>query len=243
MSNGDRAEDYVGADADLLAQILVESDKRISAQVQIMLANDTRSIGILAAAATLAGAGFALAGTEMGKDGYGPLLVASIVFGLAASASAVAAVWALWPVGLDVPGWSPRLFVPDIAAWRPHLAIQRSIAALNQRKIADNDACNAKLGGRTRLAMILLCAAPIAGASALLVSILCKAGVPSTHRSGSERAGNAALVIEANSLARVRLPYGGEAGERSAARLDASWSTSAFHLWTPPSAQVWISEE
>jgi hypothetical protein len=173
MSDGERAEDYAGADAELLKLLASESDKRVAAQLQVMLANDLRANGILAAAATLAAAGYAVAGTQLGKDGNAHLLAASIAFAVLASAAAIAAIWTLWPAPVEVQGWSPRLFVGDIATKKSPDRIAAEIVAFNQEKIAANDRCNTKLALRAKVTMLLLCAAPIAGGLALWVTSLC----------------------------------------------------------------------
>jgi hypothetical protein len=170
LSKGDQAADYKGADEKLLTLIVDESDKRIGAQVQIMLANDARSNGLLAAAATLAGAAYAVAAAQLGKDGNFALLVGATVFAVMATAAAMVAVWALWPVGVDVQGWSPRLFVSNIEDQTPYLTVQAEIAALNQSKLDDNDRCNKSLADRTRLTMTLVASAPVLGAVALVLS-------------------------------------------------------------------------
>jgi hypothetical protein len=170
MSDGERADDYAGADLDFLRFLASESDKRVAAQLQVMLANDQRANGILAAAATLAAGGFAVAGTQTGKDGNPHLLAASIIFGIVASVAAIAAIWTLWPASVDIQGWSPRLFVGDLAKKKSPDLIAAEIAAHNQTKIAGNDRCNAELARRVKVAMIMLAASPAAGAVALWIS-------------------------------------------------------------------------
>ena len=168
-----KADDLDGAEAGVLILIVEESDKRIGAQVQLMLANDLRANGILAAAATLSAGAFALAASQLGRDGNAHILAASVAIALLAMASGVGATWALWPTGVDIQGWSPHLFVPDIEAKKSAHRIKAEIAAHNQKKLIDNDACNKKLTRRIRVAMLLLAASPLAGGSALLGSVLC----------------------------------------------------------------------
>jgi hypothetical protein len=182
LSDGEQASDYDGADENFLELILAESDKRIAAQLQIMLANDSRSNGLLAAAATLAAGAFAVAGSQLGKDGNLELLVGASVFAIVASFAAIAAVWALWPVGVDVQGWSPRLFVPDISKQKSSLDVKKSIASYNQTKIDDNDKRNKNLSVRTRVAMICVVAAPIfSGISLILIACVAALGTGCTQ--------------------------------------------------------------
>lgn len=174
MSEEKRAEEkpdaYVGAQADVLELIVGESDKRISAQVQLMLANDSRANGILAASATLGAAGYAVAGAQLGIDGNIHLLIGAGAFALLATFATLAALWALWPIGVDIQGWSPRLFIGDVTEKKDLHQLKADVAALNQEKIRGNDKCNKDLSKRIRVAMSLLVAAPIVGALALLVS-------------------------------------------------------------------------
>jgi hypothetical protein len=174
VSKGENADDFAGASAEVLDLIVCESDKRVAAQVQLMLANDQRANGILAAAATLAAAGLAVAGTQLGTDANWRLLSAATVFASLATMAAMAAVWALWPKGVEIQGWSPRLFVDDVRAKKDPLRMSAEIAALNQQKIAGNDLCNASLSRRIKVAMALLVAAPFGSALVLLVSGLCR---------------------------------------------------------------------
>ena len=170
MSAGERMEDYAGAEPELLRLLASESDKRVAAQLQVMLANDLRANGILAAAATLAAAGYAVAGTQLGHDGNSHLLAAAIAFAVLASISAISAIWTLWPAPVEVQGWSPRLFVGDIADKKPFERVTAEIVAFNQEKIASNDACNKLLARRAKVTMVLLCASPIAGGLALWIT-------------------------------------------------------------------------
>lgn len=169
MSKGEQAQDYAGAAAPTLELILCEGDKRISAQVQLMLANDLRANGILAASATLAAAGFAVAGAQIGPTGNPHLLAAASLFAGFAALAALAALWALWPTGVDVQGWSPRLFVGDIAEKKTLGRIRAEMIAMNQTKIAANDRCNYRLAFRIRAAMVCLAVAPLFSGAALLL--------------------------------------------------------------------------
>lgn len=190
MSKGDRAEDYASADSSVLGLIAQESDKRIAAQVQIMLASDTRSNAVLAAAATLAAAGYAVAGSQLSPNGNYPLLIGASAFALMATAAAISAIWALWPTGVEVPGWSPRLFTGDIREKKTIEQILAEIVAHNETKIAENEACNRKLAQRARTTMFLLGLAPIVGALTLLVFSLIAASPP--PRSAPSPSGTAA---------------------------------------------------
>jgi len=161
LSKSVTAAEFRTGRAALLKMILDESDKRINAQVQVMVASDARATGILAAAVALAAAAFALAASHTG-DNESALFWAALTFGTAAAASALAAVWALWPKAINVSGWSPRLFRNDMK--KNLSAIRAEMIALNQSKILENDSCSSDLMRRVRLAMSLLALGPLAGA-------------------------------------------------------------------------------
>jgi hypothetical protein len=165
-----KADDLDGAEAGVLDLIVEESDKRIGAQVQLMLANDLRANGILAAAATLAAGAFALAASQLGKDGNTHILAASVAVAVLALAATIAATWSLLPKPVDVQGWSPHLFVLDIQAKKSAHRIKAEIAALNQEKLNANEILNKELARRIRWAMGYLAASPVAGGVVLLIS-------------------------------------------------------------------------
>jgi hypothetical protein len=174
MSNGESASEYVGAPEDVLKRVLDESDKRIAAQVQLMLAGDLRANGLLAASATLAGAAFTVVGALIETKTHVSLLIAAAVFGGFATLAAGAAIWALWPKGVDIQGWSPVKFTGDIAKKKPGAQIWAEMVALNQAKLVGNDRCMDVLATRARAAMILLIAAPISAAAVLLLAAFCR---------------------------------------------------------------------
>ncbi len=165
MSQGVQASDLQGASPETLKMILEEGDKRVAAQAEVMLAADARSNGILAASTALAAAGFAVAADQVG-EASAVLFIAAATFACVTTLSALAAVWALWPEFLNVPGWSPRLFVEDIARGKTDQQIAAEMAALAQSKIDENEICNRKLAKRSKAAMLLLAAGPLCGACA-----------------------------------------------------------------------------
>jgi hypothetical protein len=172
LSKGDRATDYDGAEDEVLKLIAHESDKRIAAQVQIMLASDTRSNALLAAAATMAAAGYAFAGSQSLSNGNYALSIGASVFGVISTMAAIAAIWSLWPADLEAQGWSPKLFVEDIKNSKSLQIILQEIVALNERKIIENEKVNLKISGRVKLTTILLGLAPVIGALTVLLFIL-----------------------------------------------------------------------
>jgi hypothetical protein len=161
-----KAADLAGASEETLNLIVQESDKRIAAQVQLLIAKDSRSNTLLSASAALAAAAFGVAASQATTQGYSPLVLGSIAFAVFAAAAAVAAVVALWPVNIELQGWSPRLFKEDVAISKPHKDVLTEVAAFNEQKIAGNDKANKTAASRATIAMALLAAAPIAGSVA-----------------------------------------------------------------------------
>ena len=172
MSDDLKATDLAPASEKTLRVIVEESDKRIAAQVQVMLATDSRSNTLLSAAAALAAAAFGVAASQYPTQGLSPLVVGSAVFALSAAIAALAAVHALWPADIDVQGWSPKLFVEDLASAKSNHDLLTEIAALNQSKSDGNARCNKMIAGRVKRSMAALALAPIFGALAAILRIL-----------------------------------------------------------------------
>jgi hypothetical protein len=163
--------DFAKADDDTLALILNEGDKRLAAQVALMLSADTRANAILAGSVGLAAAGFAIAAGTIDKSGQGPLFAAALVFALMATVSAIAAVMALWPTGIAPQGWNPTLFGDDIAAGATPHAMRVEMCRQIAKRIGINRSCAATLTRRIRVSMILLAASPFAGGVAATVTV------------------------------------------------------------------------
>ena len=154
---------------DSLDLIVQESDKRIAAQVQVMLATDSRSNALLAAGTALAAASFGVAASQYQSQQFSPLVVGAVVTATTAAVAAALAVWALWPRGVETSGWSPILFLPDLRASKSKKQILAEIAAHNQAKIDGNTKCNMSIANRARATMIVLIIAVPLGAIAASV--------------------------------------------------------------------------
>ncbi len=172
MSNDMKAAEFAAADSQTLALIVHESDKRIAALVQVLLATDSRSNTLLSATSALAAAAFGVAASQYPTQGLSPLVLGSAVFATCAASAAIAAVRALWPTEVDIQGWGPARFRSDLAAAKPYDLLLAEIAVHNQAKIDQNVQCNAMIADRVRLTMILLASAPLSGALVALVRAL-----------------------------------------------------------------------
>lgn len=171
MPTLDPAE-FASAHTDTLALVVQESDKRIAAQVQVMLASDSRSNTLLSASTALAAAAFGVAAAQYPTQHLSPLVVGSTAFAVIACVAAGAAVRTLWPVNVDIQGWSPRLFRDDVKAGKAHTAVLAEVACLNQQKIDENAKCNEAAARRVKATMVLLAVAPLVGALAAALSVV-----------------------------------------------------------------------
>jgi hypothetical protein len=166
-----KAADLEIADAETLSLIVQESEKRIAAQVQVMLATDARSNTLLSVASALAAAAFGTAAAQFPTQKFSPFVIGATVTAVFAFIAAVGAVIALWPRPLHIQGWSPRLFKSDLEKNKPLQTILAEMAVQNQGKIEDNHHCNAKIERRVRGAISAFALAPLAGAIAAGIRI------------------------------------------------------------------------
>lgn len=153
--------------SEIVDLVLAESDKRIAAQIQVMLAADARSVGLLAASSTLAAAGLAVSASQISPSGNAALLVAAASFTAASVASSLTCAWALNPEHVNIVGWSPTLFEHDIKSGKSFDVIKAEMIALNQEKMDENARTNSKISRRVRIAVALLALAPVFAAGAL----------------------------------------------------------------------------
>jgi len=160
-----KASDLVGAAESTLKLVVEESDKRLAAQVQVMLAVDSRSNTLLSVAVTLAAGSFGIAASQVTDHGLSPLVVGATGLSATSLAAAVFAVVALLPRHLHTAGWSPGLFKSDIEKGKTHKAILAEMAAHNQSKINENAECNKTISRHVVWSMRFLVAAPFAGAA------------------------------------------------------------------------------
>ena len=139
--------------------ILQEADKRVAAQVQLMLAADARASGILTGCTTLAAAGIGFAVTKLAARE--PIFWASITFGVLEALAALLALGALWPVEIAPQGWAPRTFRTDLKKGKP--TVQAEIAIYMDERILKNRNSADKLSGRVKGAMLIGSQGPFVG--------------------------------------------------------------------------------
>jgi hypothetical protein len=158
--------EYEKADPLVLDLILQESDKRVGAQVQLMLAADTRASGILAGSIVLAAAGLGYAMTKLSDPT--PLGWASFAFGACEVIAAFSALFALWPQAVDPQGWAPDRFATDLE--KSKARVQAEIAHYLQRRIVRNREMATRLSRRVKVAMLAASMGPLVGLAAGLVA-------------------------------------------------------------------------
>ncbi|TAJ69922.1 MAG: hypothetical protein EPO51_20590 [Phenylobacterium sp.] len=159
--------EYAAAKDGVLELILQEADKRVSAQVQLMLAADSRASGILSGCTTLAAAGIGFAVSQIAQRP--PVFWASLTFGLVEAVAAILALSALWPTEIRPQGWAPAIFATDLNKEKPR--VQAEIAKFLQDRIAQNRASADKLSGRVKAAMLFASLGPFTGLAAALWAI------------------------------------------------------------------------
>jgi hypothetical protein len=150
---------YATAEDDLLNLILQESDKRVGAQIQLMLGADQRANGLLAGCATLAAAGGGFAISQLKSATFDPLFYSSLAFGGIEACASMLALMALWPEPLKPQGWAPAQFAHDLA--KPSKRIKAEMAMFMQGRIEDNRRCATRLSYRIKGAMLLAAQGPI----------------------------------------------------------------------------------
>lgn len=157
---------YEAAKEGVLDLVLQESDKRIAAQVQLMLAADARATGVLSASIVLAAAGIGYAASKLGAPT--PLFWGALVFGVLEAFAAFCALWALAPQSIDPPGWAPARFKTDLT--KPKAQVQAEMAKFVQERIEGNRATSRRLAGRIRAALVLAALGPLSGLAAALMA-------------------------------------------------------------------------
>lgn len=162
------ARKYAAADKELLELILHESDKRLAAQVQLMLAADQRASGVLAGTISLGAAALGFAVSQVRDGRVDALFWATISMGALEMLAACIALTALWPELVKPQGWSPASFRNDLA--KTKVDVQGEIAVHLQGRIEENRRCAARLGRRMKAAMLTAAEGPIVGACLGLAS-------------------------------------------------------------------------
>lgn len=169
MSTPRFGSEFDKADEAWLQMALAEADKRVGAQTQLLIAQDARTLGVMAAAITLALASIAIIVDQLTKKAFTPLLPGAFGVAIAAFTSAIMAALALWPEGHEPIGWNPSVLARDLARGKELLQIKRELAAHMSKRIESNRATGRKLAIRARLAIATLLASPILATTLALV--------------------------------------------------------------------------
>ncbi len=152
------SEAYAEAKNELREKVLIGAEKHVEAQVDLLKSADARATGLLAVCAALATGGIAFAAGNVKHDD--PVYWAAIAFVASSLAATLAAVWAVWPCKIRLPGWEPRTFLHDIERGKPIALIEGEMSSLLQRRIDTNDRILLQLGWRARISYILVASLP-----------------------------------------------------------------------------------
>lgn len=155
---------YATAKDGVLELILQEADRRVAAQVHLMLAADSRASGILSGCTTLAAAGIGFAISQLVH--MSPVSWASLVFGVTEAIAAIMALSALWPTEVRPQGWAPATFRTDLQ--KSKTVVQAEMAKYLQERIENNRASADKLSNRVKAAMLLASQGPLLGLASSL---------------------------------------------------------------------------
>lgn len=140
-----------------------QSEKRLTAQAQLMASADSRANALLSASVALSAAAVATAVGQSTPSGNPQLVYAAASFAALTVSAAGLAVSALWPTAVHAVGWTGAPFVPDIKAGKTTRLIKAEVVALLHTRVEVNRACASRLSKRVKAAMLCLSLAPPTG--------------------------------------------------------------------------------
>lgn len=149
----------VNTGQDLSGLVNQECNALISAQVATVCASDARAAGLLAASATIAGIAFAAIAALSTRPDLSILAAGCWGAAVVALGSAGAALWAVWPIQLLLPGWAPSDFETDIGK-TPEEIVSGMLFG-NQQKIDNNRHIIDEMHRRSLLSVVLLAYTPL----------------------------------------------------------------------------------
>lgn len=149
----------------LRAEILGGAERHVESQVGLLTSGDARAVGLLSVCTALAAAAIAVA-VENRAATDRTLFLSAASFAACSIGATWAAVWALWPDRVCIPGWRPATYFNDVR--RQKTAVDAETIALLDRRIDLNHKSLTDLGWRTRFAVAFLTASPLAAISAAL---------------------------------------------------------------------------
>lgn len=136
-----------------------ECNALLGAQVATLCSSDARAAGLLAASATIAGIAFAAIAAVWTRAELTILTAGCWGAALVALAAAGAALWAVWPIEMLLPGWAPSDFENDTDKTPEEIVAEMLL--VNQTKIDANRGVLEKMHRRSLLSVILLAYTPL----------------------------------------------------------------------------------
>lgn len=158
-------------DLELQRFLREQSQVKLAAQLDLMKGADTRAQGLLTISVTLSGAALAAAVSKWGTAGAEIVFWAAVGFGLCAGFAGVAAVAALWPASIYIPGWQASQFKEELDRKEVWADVEPKVTEALENRILDNAHFMRTHAWRTQLSMTLVGASPISGASAALFAV------------------------------------------------------------------------
>lgn len=151
----------MSTDDELRKIVNQEANALLGAQVSMASASDTRAAALLGVAVTLTGIAFGVLAAIYKDQKMIVLIGACWGTAVVACAAAGAALWAVWPTKLLLPGWGPRDFSDDTG--RPLGDILDEMLSEGQMKIDSNKSIIEAGYRRSFFALGLLVASPVSG--------------------------------------------------------------------------------
>lgn len=151
----------MSTDDDLRKIVNQEANALLGAQVSLVSASDTRAAALLGVAVTLTGAAFGVLAAIYNDAEMAVLVWACLGTALLSCSAAGAALWAVWPTKLLLPGWGPQDFSED--SGRVFGEILDEMLTEGQKKIDSNTRIIEAGYRRSFLALGLLIASPLSG--------------------------------------------------------------------------------
>jgi hypothetical protein len=160
-------ESFEDAEESVLNLVLEQAQVRLSQQIELAVAADQRSYGLLAVLSGFSAAAFSTAITT----NTAALSVGAGVAGALWGAGALSAVVSMNPIGVHAPGWPPSWVAADVRARKGYRRIVSEVIAQLDVMIAENRRVMQRNAAWTRAAMAAMVAAPFVGLLAALISL------------------------------------------------------------------------
>lgn len=158
-------ESFETAEENVLNLVLEQGQVRLGQQLELAVAADQRSYGLLAVLSGFSAAAFSAAITT----DTAALSVGAGAAGALWGVGALSAVISMNPIGVHAPGWPPSWVAADVRARKGYHRIVSEVIAQLDVMIAENRVVMQRNAAWTRAAMAATVAAPFVGVLAALI--------------------------------------------------------------------------